>query len=118
MTKVAIKRVYEPAESSDGYRVLVDRLWPRDLRKEEVKYDVWAKGLAPSTPLRKWFHEDPDGRWDEFAARYRRELEESPEVKDFLAGAEGKSRITLVYGAKSPMHNHALILQEYLEKKL
>ena len=79
MATIRIKRVYEAPTPNDGYRVLVDRLWPRGIRKEALKYDVWEKNLAPSTELRQWFHEDPEARWDAFAAMYRKELEAGEE---------------------------------------
>ena len=81
MTRIAIKRVYEPATDTDGLRVLVDKLWPRGIRKEALHYDLWAKEIAPSAPLRRWFHADPQGRWEEFRRRYLHELAASPDRK-------------------------------------
>lgn len=81
MTRIAIKRVYEPATDTDGLRVLVDKLWPRGIRKEALHYDLWAKEIAPSAPLRRWFHADPQGRWEEFRRRYLHELAASPAVR-------------------------------------
>ena len=83
MTKIKIKRVYEPTPSdTDGYRVLVDRLWPRGMKKEHLKYDYWAKELTPSSDLRKWFHDDVPGHWKEFAEMYRKELETSDKTSE------------------------------------
>ena len=88
MTRIAIKRVYEPATDTDGLRVLVDKLWPRGIRKEALHYDLWAKEIAPSAPLRRWFHADPQGRWEEFRRRYLHELAASPAVRAFVARIE------------------------------
>ena len=113
MTRIRIKRVYEPEAPEDGYRVLVDKLWPRGIRKEALRYDLWAKEIAPSAPLRRWFHADPQGRWEEFRRRYLHELAASP-VRDFVRRIAGKGTVTLLYASKSAAGNHALILQEYL----
>ena len=102
MTRIAIKRVYEPAEASDGLRVLIDRLWPRGMRKEALPYDLWAKQLAPSPPLRNWFHADAHTRWEEFRRRYLAELESSPVVKEFRARIAREPRVTLLYASKTP----------------
>lgn len=84
MTQIKIKRVYEDPEAEDGYRVLVDRLWPRGMKKEHLKYDVWEKDITPSPELRKWFHEDPVEHWEGFSAMYRKELETSEAARNFL----------------------------------
>ncbi|MDI3270719.1 MAG: DUF488 domain-containing protein [Bacillota bacterium] len=115
---VRIKRVYEAAATEDGYRVLVDRLWPRGLKKEEVHMDLWAKELSPSTELRQWFGHDP-GRWEEFRQRYQRELEE-PEAQKILKELKEKAcsaTVTLLYGAKDEEHNNAVVLRDLLEGK-
>ena len=91
MTEIKIKRVYEDPSDTDGYRVLVDRLWPRGMKKEHLKYDYWAKELTPSSDLRKWFHDDVPGHWKEFAE---------------------------MYPSKEPVYNHARILQAFLEERL
>jgi uncharacterized protein YeaO (DUF488 family) len=112
---VGIKRVYEPAEENDGYRVLVDRLWPRGASKERAAVDLWAKEIAPSDDLRKWFSHDPS-RWEEFRKRYRDELstgDRKKMVKDLVSRA-GKGRLTLVYAAKDTTHNNAIVLQEVI----
>ena len=113
---IRIKRAYEQPETKDGYRVLVDRLGPRGVSKEEAALDEWAKDLAPSAELRKWFGHDPD-LWDEFQKRYRAELKKNDEVDSFIEQHENRKVITLVYGAKDPDHNHALVLQQYLKER-
>ena len=107
MTRIAIKRVYEPATDTDGLRVLVDKLWPRGIRKEALHYDLWAKEIAPSAPLRRWFHADPQGRWEEFRRRYLHELAASPAVRAFVARIEKEPRATLLYASKNAEENHA-----------
>lgn len=118
MTVVKIKRVYEDPSATDGYRVLVDRLWPRGMKKEYLKYDSWEKDITPSPELRKWFHEDFVGHWNEFAALYEKELENSPAVAAFMDRISGQKTVTLLYASKEPLHNHALILQHYLQAHL
>lgn len=115
MEHIKIKRIYLDPEESDGYRVFVDRLWPRGMSKDEVHYDVWDKDLAPSSELRKWFHEDPEKNWDGFRVRYLSELAESEHVTEFISGLRSHYTVTLLYAAKDPEHNHALILMEYIE---
>ena len=116
MTKIKIKRVYEEPAPGDGYRVFVDRLWPRGMKKEELHYDLWAKSLAPSTALRQWYHADPQGRWDEFRLRYGEELARSTAAAAFAEQIRKYDTATLLYAAKDPARNHALVLQSYLEK--
>jgi len=118
MTQVKIKRVYEPDEKSDGYRVLVDRLWPRGIKKENLHYDLWAKEITPSPLLRQWYHQDEEGRWTEFRKKYTEELENSSAIKDFIDEIKGEKVVTLLYASKNAAENHALILQEFLENKL
>lgn len=115
MVKIKIKRVYEPASPEDGYRVLVDKLWPRGVRKDALPYDLWAKDITPSTPLRSWFHVDPEGRWEEFRRKYMDELRNSEAVQQFVQQIADKKIVTLLYASKSATENHALILQDYLE---
>lgn len=115
--KVEIRRVYDTPDGDEGLRVLVDRLWPRGVRKDDLQYDLWEKDIAPTPALRKWFGHAPD-RWEEFHERYRKELA-SPEVQERLraiAKEAGKRKITLLYGARDPDHNHALILAEAFRK--
>lgn len=118
MTQVKIKRVYDPEESSDGYRVLVDKLWPRGIKKENLHFDLWAKDITPSTPLREWFHQDQENHWDGFKERYIQELKTTAAFKDFLDKIKEKKTVTLLYASKNAAENHALILQQYLEKEL
>lgn len=113
--RVSIRRAYDEAAASDGYRVLVDRVWPRGRRKEELALDEWAKELAPSTALRKWFGHDPE-RWEAFRQRYRDELD-TPEARERLRAvvdAAGERAITLVYSARDEQHNQAVVLRELL----
>ncbi len=114
---IRLKRVYETATEEDGYRVLVDRLWPRGLSKERAKVDLWLKEIAPSTALRKWFDHDP-AKWDEFKSLYKRELDQQPEAVNQLADLAKQRRVTLVYGAKNTEINQAVALQQYLKRKL
>ncbi|WEV72994.1 DUF488 domain-containing protein [Bifidobacterium sp. ESL0790] len=116
--EIALKRVYEAASDSDGYRVLVDRLWPRGISKAKAKLDLWLKDVGPSTELRKWFGHDP-AKFDEFAERYRKELEANQTVVDQLADiCLGNPRVTFLYGAKDPEHNQAVVLRDYMRGHL
>lgn len=109
-----IKRIYEPPSGNDGYRVLVDRLWPRGVSKEEAQLDEWLKEIAPSPELRKWFDHDPK-RFDKFSDRYKTELaEKQPPVEKLLDIAEDQI-VTLLYAAKDQTHNHAIVLREFLK---
>lgn len=115
MTRVRIKRVYEAPAPEDGYRVLVDKLWPRGVRKDALHYDLWAKEITPSSELRTWYHADPQTRWPEFRRRYAEELRGSQAVREFVRRIAGKDTVTLLYASKNAAENHALILQEFLE---
>jgi uncharacterized protein YeaO (DUF488 family) len=112
---VHVKRVYEPVERSDGVRVLVDRLWPRGLSKANAKIDLWAKELAPSHELRRWFHSS-DGTWAEFKKRYRKELSGCRAEAEKLRKQIGRRKATFLYASKAEAHNHAQLLKAYLEK--
>ena len=114
---IRLKRVCETAAEEDGYRILVDRLWPRGLSKERANVDLWLKEIAPSTELRKWFDHDP-AKWDEFKTRYKRELDQQSEAVNQLANLAKQRRVTLVYGAKNTEINQAVALQQYLKRKL
>lgn len=116
MTRIRIKRVYEAPAPDDGCRVLVDRLWPRGVRRDALHCDVWARDLAPSAGLRSWYHADPGDRWEEFRRRYTDELRASQAVREFVRGIEGADTVTLLYASKNAAENHALILQEYLQR--
>ncbi|HET9948948.1 MAG TPA: DUF488 domain-containing protein [Longimicrobiales bacterium] len=112
---VRTKRIYDPRTKDEGWRVLVDRLWPRGLKKEDARIDEWARDLAPSTELRKWFGHDPK-RWTEFQRRYRAELREQEEALEALRERARKGRVTLLYGAKDEQHNQAVVLAELLRE--
>ena len=110
---IAIKRIYEEPTASDGYRVLVDRLWPRGMTKERAALDLWLKDVAPSTELREWFGHDP-AKWTEFQTRYRAELKRNPAF-DELKKLAHQGNITLIYAARAQVHNEAVVLQQLLE---
>jgi uncharacterized protein YeaO (DUF488 family) len=113
---IETRRVYGDSGGS-GYRVLVDRLWPRGLKKEEVKADIWLKDVAPSNELRKWFGHEPE-RWPEFKRRYFIELKDHPDEVHKIASRAKRVRVVLLYGAKDEEHNEAVALKEYVEKKM
>ncbi|WP_026645167.1 MULTISPECIES: DUF488 family protein [Bifidobacterium] len=117
MTKLMIKRAYAPADEDDGYRILVDRLWPRGVSKEREHLDLWMKQIAPSTELRKAWSHDPN-RIFEFAASYRRELDANPAVEELEQIIRDHPKVTLVYGARDPDVNHARLLRDYLEERM
>lgn len=112
---VSIKRAYESPTPGDGYRVLVDRLWPRGVSKEKVELDDWLREIAPSDDLRTWFDHDPE-RWEEFRKRYRSELDEHREALRSLARLAADGKLTLVYGAKDREHNNAVVVKDYIEE--
>jgi uncharacterized protein YeaO (DUF488 family) len=111
-----LKRIYEPFEETDGYRILVDRLWPRGVSKEDARLSIWLKDVAPSSELRKWFCHKPE-LFAEFREKYLDELKSSQNVEQLMELAK-KDRVTLLYGAKDPVHNHALVLQEELVRRI
>jgi uncharacterized protein YeaO (DUF488 family) len=113
---ITIKRAYDPPSSSDGTRVLVDRLWPRGVSKEELKLDMWLKEVAPSPPLRKWFSHDPN-RWAEFQRRYIDELKHNAEAWKPIAEAAHEQHVTLVFGSKDLERNNAVVLQKFLSSR-
>jgi len=113
--KVNLKRAYEAPAKSDGQRILVDRVWPRGVTKEEILINDWVKDVAPSTALRKWFNHEPP-KWNEFKRRYFRELEERPDALKRLLAKARAGTMTLVFGAKDAAHNNAMALKEYLER--
>ena len=110
---VRLKRVYEAAAIDDGARVLVDRLWPRGVRKDRAALAGWCRDVAPSTNLRKWFGHDPD-RWAEFRRRYRLELKRNVEPVAILRRLAKQRALTLVFGARDEIHNEAAVLREFL----
>ena len=117
MMSVVIKRVYEPAMKTDGTRFLVERLWPRGIKKESLRMQAWLKEAAPSDVLRRWFAHDPR-KWTEFQRQYAKELDAHPKVWHPLFEAARKGNITLLYSARDTEHNNAAALQSYLEQKL
>ena len=114
---IAIKRIYEEPTASDGYRVLVDRLWPRGMTKERAALDLWLKDVAPSPLLRKWFGHDP-ARWMEFGRRYRADLARNDEAVAKAVDLAKRGPLTLLYAAHDTAHNHALVLAAYLRDHL
>ena len=108
---LGLKRAYEPAVRADGYRILVDRLWPRGLSKEQAAVNEWMQEIAPSAALRRWFGHDPE-RWREFRRRYARELRAREELVGEIAALASRRRVTLVYGARDETHNDAVVLAE------
>jgi uncharacterized protein YeaO (DUF488 family) len=117
-SRIWIRRAYVPPSPVDGHRVLIDRLWPRGITKAELRIDAWARDLAPSDELRRWFGHDP-ARWEEFRARYRRELEagEGAAAVDALLHQVDAGRVTLVFGARDAEHSNAVVLRALLEDK-
>jgi uncharacterized protein YeaO (DUF488 family) len=110
---IRLKRAYDPPSEDDGLRILVERLWPRGLRKERAVIDLWLKEIAPSPELRRWYAHEP-ARWDEFRRRYRKEIEVNAEVLSDLEKRLKSGPVTFVYAARDEQHNSALILKEYL----
>ncbi len=113
MAEVLIKRIYEPFEKSDGFRVLVDRLWPRGVKKGDAKVNVWLKEIAPSSALRKWFNHDPE-KWDEFIQKYKDELKQSGAMDDLKSFIIKYKKTTLLYAAHDTQHNNAVVLQGFV----
>lgn len=111
---ITIKRAYEPAAPTDGFRLYVDRLWPRGLSHETFHYDLWDKDIAPSTELREWFHTDPDRLWPEFAKRYKAELAANPAFATLRRTIADKPKVTLLYSSHDEVHNNAVVVQEVL----
>mgnify|MGYP003394079655 CR=1 FL=1 len=115
MGKIFVKRVYEPATASDGFRMLVDRLWPRGLLKEAAKLDLWLPDLGPSTALRQWFNHDP-ARWAEFQRRYHAELRKKTALLATITKQAKTRPVTLLYSAKDEQHNQAVALRSLLKR--
>ncbi|WP_030014873.1 DUF488 domain-containing protein [Curtobacterium sp. S6] len=116
MTTYRIKRVYEAPESTDGARVLVDRMWPRGVAKADAELDQWAKTIAPSPELRRWFGHDPE-KFAEFRNKYRHELAHREENREAVANLPQEDTVTLVYAAKDEEHNHAVVLRDFLSSR-
>ena len=114
---INLKRAYDEPATSDGYRILVDRIWPRGIVKGELQVDAWLKDLAPSAGLRKWFGHDPT-KWDAFKERYARELEQHSDALEQLVARAKAGRVTLVFATKDTEHNNAVALKEQLDRRL
>lgn len=112
---VQLKRAYEAKEKKDGFRILVDRLWPRGIKKEDMHVDLWLKEIAPSSALRKWFNHDPE-KWATFKTKYKAELQQSTSLGELRQLVKKHKTITLVYGAKDEEYNQAVVLKELLDK--
>lgn len=112
---VRVRRIYEPQQESDGFRILIDRLWPRGLKKSDVHVDVWLKEVAPSTELRKWFDHDPT-KWPEFLADYSFELNKSKAVNELMRYLDTHKIVTLLYAAKDETYNNGVALKLFIDK--
>jgi len=120
MNTISIKRVYEPEEATDGFRILIDKLWPRGMAKAKADIAFWAKFMAPSTELREWFGHKPEN-FPTFTQKYTEELTANPETENFIALCKKQlkeSNVTLLYGAKDEVHNQAVVLKHFIEEKL
>jgi uncharacterized protein YeaO (DUF488 family) len=116
-TLVRIKRIYAPVAEGDGYRILVDRLWPRGVSKVAARVDLWMRDIAPSTTLRRWFNHDP-AKWEEFCERYRAELREQQSLLDAVRQQAKEGPVTLVYSARDERFNQAVALQLVLKQSI
>lgn len=114
MKHVNIKRIYEPYSQADGYRILIDRLWPRGIKKEKAHVDKWLKDIAPSTALRKEFNHQPD-KWQQFISAYKLELTKSAALEELLTDIDTHEVVTLLFAAHDTEHNHALVLQDFIQ---
>ncbi|WP_270456512.1 DUF488 domain-containing protein [Allisonella histaminiformans] len=117
---IQIKRIYDAPDATDGFRILVDRVWPRGVSREKAALKEWDKMIAPSSELRKWFGHDPS-RYEEFRKRYWKELEDNPEMESFITLIRqhmDEGPVTLLFGAKDREHNQAVVLREFLEEKI
>ena len=114
---IKIKRVYEPPSHDDGKRILIDRLWPRGLKKEDAHFDAWVKDIAPSAELRTWFGHDPK-KWEEFKRRFFKELQGKREAVDGIVSLAKKGTVTLLFGSKEERFNNAVALKEYIEARM
>ena len=113
---IRVKRAYDAPARGDGTRILIDRVWPRGLTKQDVAVDEWLKDVAPSAALRRWFGHDP-AKWQEFRRRYAAELAEQPDAVAHLRGLARRGTVTLVFGARDAEHNNAAALKAYLERR-
>ena len=113
---IKVERIYNTPES-DGFRILVDRLWPRGLAKDKVKLDMWLKEIGPSTDLRKWFGHDPN-KWSEFKDKFFQELDQKKELTDQIVARAKEGDVVLLFGAKDEEHNNAVALKEYIDNRM
>lgn len=113
---IRIKRIYDDPANNDGTRILIDRIWPRGVRKDDAKLDDWIKEIAPSTDLRKWF-DHKEERFDKFSNKYKKELQDHPDIIEELVKKAKNKRLTLLYGAKDENHNQAVVLKKFLEEQ-
>ena len=114
---IKIKRIYAQPAKEDGYRILIDRLWPRGMTKENAKIDLWLKEIAPSDELRKWFHRDPE-KWEEFRSKYENELKTKQDLLHKIKQFEKQKKIvTLLYSARNEKRNNAIALSDFLERQ-
>lgn len=111
---ITIKRAYDAPSPDDGFRVYIDRLWPRGLSHATFHYDLWNKNVAPSAELREWFHTDPDSRWEEFTRRYSAELDSGPAFAGLASAIAGRQKVTLLYSSRDHLHNNAVVLRDKL----
>jgi uncharacterized protein YeaO (DUF488 family) len=116
LTMIKLKRAYDPASKDDGIRFLVERLWPRGVKKTALRLDAWLKDVAPSTELRRWFSHDPS-KWMEFQRRYFAELDAKPATAEPIRQASRRGQVTLVYSSHDQEHNNAVALKAYLAGK-
>ncbi len=114
MTSYKLKRAYDAASPDDGYRVYIDRLWPRGMSHETFHYDLWDKEIAPSTELREWFHADPDNRWDSFKEKYAAELAGNPAAATLATTLSAHTTVTLLYSSHDQEHNNAIVVRDFL----
>jgi uncharacterized protein YeaO (DUF488 family) len=115
MMNIQQKRIYDAPSETDGLRILADRLWPRGIKKENAKIDLWSKEITPSSELRKWYHEDMENRWEEFRQRYTAELKQQTEALNELRQLASKQTLTLLTSAKNEGLNHLTVLKQVLE---
>jgi len=114
---IQVKRIYESPSPDDGYRILVDRLWPRGIKKDDANFDLWLKEIAPSDSLRKWFNHEAE-KWEEFKRRYSKELDRKQDLVDQLSQHGKKGKVMFLFGAKDESYNNAIALREYLLGRL
>lgn len=118
MTQILLKRIYEQPAPQDGYRILLDRMWPRGITKEKADYDEWRKDITPSSDLRHWFHEDPENNWQTFKTRYEMEIKQNPDFISFIQDIKKHPVVTFLTAAKDLNHCHLPILKAMIEKTL